>query len=156
MNAMKWLLVLMMSVFTSHQSFAVGNVVIGDLGKLKKIGFEFTNVRQSDEGLVTFNLVIPSSYTFTDGEFKYTKDFFGVSYLRTLKAIEHGPLLISAPATRFNLRCRELEDSRHVTTVTLKASDTKHCYFAVSFGNQPGTWPKIIHIPVPQLLKQLK
>lgn len=153
---MKWLLALILTVILPHQGLAVGNVVIGDLETLKNIGFEFTHVRQSDEGLVTFSLVIPSTYTFTDGEFKFSKDFSEVSYLRTLKAVEPGPLLISAPATRFNLRCRQLEDSRHVTTLTLKTSDTKHCYFAVSFGNQPGTWPKIIHIPVPALLKQLK
>lgn len=153
---MKSFLVLALAIVATPNCFAVSNDVIGDLEELKKIGFEFTNVSQSAEGLVTFSLIAPSHYTFEDGEFKFTKQFSELFFLRTLKVVDHGPRLIGAPATRFNLLCREREDSRHESRITLLASDTRNCFFAVSFVEGPGSWPMIIHIPVSKLLRQIE
>ena len=144
-------------LFLSLPCFAVSNRVIEDLKELKKIGFEITHIWQREEGVISFNFVSPSKFTFDSGDTEYTKPFSGISYMRTLKPPNEGPGLLGAAASYFHLSTRAREDHKHECRITLLTSDVAQCFFAVSFVRaEGGTWPMIIHIPVAKLLKQIK
>ena len=153
---MKSLLITLTFIIASP-CYAISNRLIGDLKDLRKIGFDITHVWQGEEGVISFNFVVPAKFTFDSGGTEITKPFSGISYLRTMRPVGDRSRILGAPASQLNLASHPREDHRHECRITLLTSDVSNSFFAVYFVRpEGGTWPMVIHIPVAKLVQQIE
>ncbi|MEZ5304220.1 MAG: hypothetical protein R3F11_26795 [Verrucomicrobiales bacterium] len=156
MKSIGSLLAIALALIAAAPCSAVGNRVIGDMAQLEKIGFDFENVTQSDEGVISFRLVAPTEFRFESGGFELTKPFSGLSYMKTLKPVERDTHLIGTPSSHFDLATRQRKDRRHESRISLLTADASQAYFAVTFSEGAGSLLMIIHIPISDLLKGIR
>jgi hypothetical protein len=148
-------LILLLTIFlvTIQISAAVGNRVFSDVTQLKKLGFEVTVKDGNAEGLLSLRIIAPKGFDLgaNDGGIK---PYAGISYIKTLQAIEDGPGLIGAPATLFPLQSRLLEDGRHESAIIVQGGDLENSYFMVTFNShKSGDWSMLIYIPISRVIE---